>query len=339
MTYQNKNNPFYKGVPSLFVINAPFQALCCAEAIREFEIEEYEVYILVYENEKRLDQIGRILSHYSIDYKVVPINGYSFISFLLDCLKHKKRYERVFTGDYYCVTFTVFALSRLRFGGNIIYMDDGNSTVTIFKDKLMKSKTGFSFKFIKTLVTVVSFFKKVESGRYFYSVYADIPNSKYIVYRNGLSHLKTIVEANYNTDISFFIGTNPTNFCLDYKIKPDEYKKILFDELSAIKNKTDNCVYIPHGQDHDSETEVFCKEKGIQYIRPAMCVELFMLENYSNIKELYGLSSSALYSLKLLYPESQIFNLLIKTADNNPESGVMAQYYHKHGIINKVCVI
>ena len=36
-------NPFEKGIPSLFIVGSPFQALCAIEAIHSFEINEYKV--------------------------------------------------------------------------------------------------------------------------------------------------------------------------------------------------------------------------------------------------------------------------------------------------------
>ena len=125
----DKSNPaFAPKIPSIFVIATPLQCLCALEAIRELAIEDYKI-VFPYEQDKiRYRQVEKMLDLYNLNYektKVTVSNIYVGKMYLLSLFSVKKRkYKRVFVGDNFNLLFSSIALSFLKFGGYVVYLDE-----------------------------------------------------------------------------------------------------------------------------------------------------------------------------------------------------------------------
>ena len=319
----------------LFFVNTPFQALCAIEAIKHFSIENYSLYVSYFANENRLEQIDVVLSLFDVPYKSFCLKKSSFLNFMLKC-SFKKKYEIAFVGDFYTVLFSCFSVISLKTKGEIVYMDDGNSTIDIFKGALAPLKTGGMFQKLRNLVKWIGKKKGIEVEKYFFSIFPDIPNKKYQVIENDFSHIRSLYATMNTQSLSLFVGTVTEDFCEENHLTKEQYHNVLDNILDRAHKEAGGLVYIPHGRDRDETTVELCKKYNIEYRKLDVCVELYILQNGITPDFIYGFSSSALYSLKLMFPEAQVYNARIVSSNPSREYEDIAAYYQKHDIRNLV---
>ena len=321
-----------EGCNVLFLVNSPFQALCAVEAINKYSIKNYEMYVTYYHTEHTLDQIDGVLSLFNVPYNHFLLNYKSAVVFSINNILKGKRYDLAFVGDYYRILHRFFSVLSLKRNGKIIYLDDGNSTINIFRDRLAPAKTNFSFRVFRTLSYFIAGIKRIPIEKFFFSIFPDIPNDKYVVIENTFSSISCIYKQRNIKSLSLFIGTEPVVFCKENNITIQEYHNIL-EEVLANNNK-EPLYYIPHGGDKDMFVIDLCKIYGVEYRKLSVCIELFILQNGIFPKLLMGFSSSALYSLKKMFPDSEVQNVRILSSNPSEEYEDIANYYQKHGIEN-----
>lgn len=319
----------------LFFVNTPFQALCAIEAIKRFSIVNYNLYVSYFANENRLEQIDVVLSLFGINYSPILLTKTSFISFLVKCL-FRRKYEMAFVGDFYTILVSCFSIVCLKSKGKLVYMDDGNSTIDILKGVLSPLKTGGKFQKLRGFVKLIGKKKDIEVEKYFFSIYPDIPNKNYKVIENDFSHIRSLYDKMNTQSISIFVGTVTEGFCEENHLTKEQYHNVLDNILDRAHKEARGLVYIPHGRDRDETTVELCKKYNIEYRKLDVCVELYILQNGITPDFIYGFSSSALYSLKLMFPEAQVYNARIVSSNPSREYEDIAAYYQKHDIRNLV---
>ncbi|MDD3944604.1 MAG: hypothetical protein PHS38_07820 [Bacteroidales bacterium] len=333
---QGKLSVFADGIPSFFVVGTPFQSLCAVEAINHFCIVDYEVFVLLFYNEKRIDQVDTIFRLFDIKYSIIHINGYSSFKFFIKGILKKVTYKRAFVGNYYSITCSSLAVTKLAKFGAVIYMDDGNSTISILKNRLSAVKLSMGYKGVRLLVHIVAAFKSISIERYFFSVYSDIKTDKFIVRTNDLSSITHKINIDYQCEaVTLFIGTNPEDFCKENHIHVEIYNKVLRRVLTKMNETGSKLLYIPHGLDNSLPIKDFCDDVGIEFIRPSVCVELFLISRNYSVVEAAGFSSSALFNIKKMYPEALVRNLRFISHIDSQDYSDIAEYYAQNGIINE----
>ena len=320
----------------LFFVNTPFQALCAVEAIKSFDIREYCFYVSYFHNENRLNQIDAILKLYNISYKSFLLKKTSVFSFLMKCTFKRKKYDKAFVGDYYTILFSLFSIFSLKCKGKLVYMDDGNSTIDIFKGRLAPSKNGLIAQRLRKITMLIGMYRGIEVEKNFYSIFPDIPNPKYHVIENTFSHIRNDYNTNNYITLSLIVGTVLEGYCEENNLTKKQYHSALEELFIKAKNETANLLYIPHGRDRDSVVIDLCRRHNIEYRRLDVCIELYILQNGILPKFVYGFSSSALYSLKKMFPEADVSNIRIVSSNPSKEYEDIAVYYHQHGINNVV---
>lgn len=325
-------NPFEDHLSSAFVITSPYQAICCVEAINQFNIIEYEVFVMIYEGlNMRLNQIKDILTHYVIHFKVIYCNKYSYLKYLITPLYLTPSFKRVFIGDFYSTLFVFWGICRIKKYGCLIYMDDGNSTISIFNDKLEHYRMrGVLYQVFCYYSKFLCRIKNIEFRRHFYTTYVDIFNKKYNLYPNKLSHL-----CNKSMQIikkqCVFLGTSPTSFCKVNTITIDQYHSALYACLKDLSRRFE-LTYIPHGQDKDNDVFSFCNKENIKYLRISGCIENYLLSSNTIMGHAFGFTSSALYTIKKMFPSVRVVNVRLTTSKPNAEYDDITSYYERNEI-------
>lgn len=327
-----KLDPFQKSTPSLFFLSSPFQVLCAKEAIEAFYIKEYKIYILVSEESKlRNIQMFNLLNRLQLHYQVFYYYGdYIKNERLKVFIPHFTKYKRAFVGDVRDMRLIFTAFKNISNKGNIIYLDDGAVNIALFKNSYTHKKN------IKDIVLkLASIFRGIHYGTHFFTLYADINNKKFNLKQNNL---KSLYRNNFkgNSNI-YIIGTNPTDYIKGWDITLSQFEQS-FERLILDLRKSypeDNIVYIAHGRDNTHNIPSLCANHNIVYIRPTEIVETYLLNINVNPKLIIGFTSSALYNLKKIYPNSIILNYLYYSK-SNIEYSAISQYYQKHGIITKL---
>jgi hypothetical protein len=206
----------------------------------------------------------------------------------------------------------------------VIYVDDGNSTLYLSTGVIPSHIHSLKWK----LVSLLCRMKRIRC--YLYTIF---PIEKY----DGLSifHLPfNDLFANYNHSVKqagvFIIGTNTSVLNIDV----EKYQNTLKQISDNYSNK-EPIIYCPHRRDHNVFDD-FCQDVGIQIFDTEVSVEFDFIKNKIFPKIIIGFGSTALYTLKKLYPQAEVYNIEMERSNNYDEEcfKYVSSLYEKEGIIN-----
>lgn len=318
----------------LFVIGSPFQALCAVEAIREFNIKNFSIICLEYWNDNRRTQVKNILDAYKLEFEQKVLSRCTFVSFFLKSFFHKPKYDIAFVGDIYAYDFRILALSKISRNSQIIFMDDGNTTIDILNGISHLRTRIFPIRLY--LENIIRYVKNIPKEVSFYTIFDDIDTRNYKVFSNSLSHLDIFGNNKYNKErIGYFLGTNPAGYRQLYGISTEDYRCMVQNLLLEMKNIVGTLIYVPHGRDYNDEMESFCLSNGIQYKKLGVCIEYYLLSISDNIFLVAGFTSTALFTIKKVFPNCDVRNYILnKETSLSSEIKRVSDYYSKKGIEN-----
>ena len=107
--------------------------------------------------------------------------------------------------------------------------------------------------------------------------------------------------------------------------------------LSAISEKYKNqpIYYIPHGKDKNAKIKELVEKLNIHYTQIDKTVELFIMEQPNKPFAIYSNTSTALFNLKKLYPDAEIYNIFYLGDEKSKyykDYLTYSEYFLKHGI-------
>lgn len=333
-------SPFELHIPSVFVVCSPFQALCATAAIKQFEIEDYKMVACFLKGDARNEQLKRFFSDNQIEYVSIlqwrrPVSVIFNVFYRLNAIRHRVgKYRRLFIGDLRNRHLFLLGCRFVSDGSSIVYLDDGNATISILKNLIPISFYGKDEILIKTISKCRNF----ELSKNVCTIYSDIPNSQYCITNLDLNKLITAKQKEpLAQDGVYIIGTNIDAYCHFLKYSKDFFINKQEELILKIKNEYPNVpiIYIPHGRDVSYYAQILCQKYGCEFCKPSVMVELEILNRPNSPKAIYGFTSSALYNLKKMYPNSRVVNILFNGNENN--SGyqdylIVTDYYYKNGI-------
>ena len=328
---------FAEKTPSIFVISSPLQVICAIEAIKKYKIEAYKI-ILFLVDDIRNSQVFELCDQCNLNYDIVKVEDIRLGKISLPLKKRHSKYKRVFIGDPRSICQLYIAFENCSDGSVFVNMDDGDDNIFLL--------SGYSFTQDDTLHaklfsyfynTIVPFFRRIRLGVDFFTIYADIPTLKYKCQSNSFDFFSSTLKTGRKQEGVYFIGTNHNRFCEKENYSIDKVKATLETFFRLLKNKYPSEViyYIPHGRDTASFPISLCDKYGIEYIKPSKTVELMFIDQGIAPKVVYGFTSTALYTLKLLFPSSSIFNVVLNVNHSNvfiKQIETVSDYYRQHGI-------
>lgn len=320
---------FKKNIPSVFAVCSPFQVLCAVEAIREFEIKDYIFYVLFLENEKkRINQTLGILETFDIKYNVVDFtHDWSKGRLLKALIPRHNKYKRAFIGHFRIDYLFHAAFSSISNNSVVVYLDDGTNCLTLLDNSFSFKKTN-NHKIIKW----ASKLRNITYHKHLFTIYYDydIRNTDLRIYKNSLHNIcqsKNFEQVNS----AFIVGTAIDDYCKTTGITVKKYIICMKSILKDLLTNYDNIYYFPHGRDDNKEIKQLCERYSIQYIRPSSTIEMYMFNSDNLPKVVYGFSSSALFNIKLFFPQLRVFNFMYLYNTYNGYKDI-ALYYEKHDI-------
>lgn len=327
-------NPFESHRASVFVVTSPFQALCALAAINQLEINDYKIFAVLPHKESRNQQLIRFLTEQHLDF--VPVNTKnSFLRIKLLQLKalfmKNKSYTRLFVGDIRNMTELNIGCCNVSDGSDIIYLDDGNFSVSVLKG-IVSFKNG---KYYDLLMRV----RNIELHKNLLTIYNDIPSPSYniepLFLDNAFKGGKSLSgEKKHGV---YVVGTNIGLYCKSVGISEERYIQKLDLFLQYLKNKypEERIVFIPHGRDKSLYASSLCEKYGLSFMPSSTMVELELSKQPATPLAIYGYTSSALFNLKKLYPSTDVFNILyeaIPAGLAHQEYESWSSYYSGNGI-------
>lgn len=299
---------------TLFLIESPFQCLCMMEAIHYFSIDDYEV-LIPYGDEFSNEMMFRFFKEKGIAYNARPISHIIFD--VLPLVFSKKKYKRIFVGNYSATKSYPLAVALAGFNSTINYLDDGTQAVELFSDEPRPRYSKGSIKIVIFLYRVLAFLKNAREN-IFFTMY-DVESKKYRIEKNSFSILRT--KNNRAQRGAYIIGTNSAilHFAnaayLDYlKALVGRIKELYPDEI---------IYYCPHRRDtNNAVNEKLIKEMGAIIFNTFVSVEYDFFNQNISPKYVVGFMSNALFTLNKMYPESCIETVTYSLDDQNQNNDV-----------------
>lgn len=327
---------FSKGTPSVFVIGSPFQALCAYEAIHEFEIKDYEVFVLFEDSDSRTEQLFASLDYFNLIYTKHPFRKHAFLRELLKFWdlfwnNGKQRFQRVFVGDFRSHTYMSLAFKNIKKNGSIIYLDDGNISIDYLKGLY---KYTIKEKVIKIFFQAIALLRRIHVDSLYYTIYSDISTKKCV----AKNSFHSLIRKNQTAEQQgiFFIGTNPDAYCYAQEISTSQYFELLENQLSDFKRRYSqtSAYYVFHGRDKYKEKTIAILNKyDFIPLQLNEIVEMYFIRNNINPLAVTGFMSSALFTIKKICPVSKIESIMI---EGNATYKNICEYYQTNGIEIKV---
>lgn len=318
---------------ALIVIVSPLQAICAVEAIKEYRLQEYKILLL--KEGKRTAQVVSFLEERGFEYEMIEFDhSYAQKIYKLRGLFmwQKIKYDYLFMGDLRLFTLRCYLSSYLKKGGKIVFIDDGNYLLLILNNM---PKQSFMFRLKETLFSIFACLKRID-GRNLFTCFADdIPeNNMWKVKCNELKYLQAPNKSMKNE--VYVIGTVIDVYCNYIGLSTNRMMQIHERLFEMIENKYEGAeiVYLPHGRDQNTELMELCENRGVNYKSLDRAVELWIMGNTELPVAVYGFTSTALYTLHLLFPQIAIYNIFPEghTCAGAEAYSYIGKLYLKHGI-------
>lgn len=329
-------NPFEKHTPSVFVVNTPFQVLCALATIKQLEIDDYKVITQFPQGEIRNSQTKALLKRYNIKYREPLLwkryiwKYYRYSSLL----HHKNRYKRLFIGDQRYIEPYYLGYSCVSDGSSVVFLDDGNVTINYLHGEVAEQMREDYQKYLDTIASR----RNLDVGHNYLTIYGDIESPSNLICQLDLNLVvNDSISFSRQTMGVYIVGTNVERFCEPIGISKDVYIKKLGDLMQQLRQQypDDTIYFIPHGREVLDYGQQLCEKYGCIYQKPQMMIELEILNMPNFPKAIYGYTSTALYTLKKLFPTARVVNILFEPKVATPVYQgrvICSEYYLQNGI-------
>ena len=312
---------------TLLIVGSPFQTVCAVEAIQTFSVVD-PFFIILSKNDSE-NAILPLIKGYQ--YQVVS-EGNGTIYLIRWAKNMQLQADKVFVGDYFSYSQCVIASIMCKPHSLVTYLDDGNSTITLNPPVSNKRYKGFK-KGIK-MFPFIMLEKLKQIRNQFFSIF-DIDSSLgFVVVPNKFNYLRNSSDSKEQRGV-FVIGTNPNMIHIQGK----SYSQILQKTIEDIKSlyPHDDIYYCKHRLDNTDYGELFRKLQVVSY-NTVISVEVDFCRNKENPLLIVGFGSTALLTLKILFPQSVVATLsLERIGDSKEKYRIIEDYYQKYGVmINKL---
>lgn len=359
MLYKSENIEFKKNTPSAFVVCSPLQLLCAIEAEKEFEIHDALYVIILRHGWIRNDQLLAMAEFAHLNYistfddeKVSLEAMEKGTDYFVD-IDSSVKFERIFIGDYFDTVLYRAAYKYAMKGTRILYLDDGNASISLLSgksdvpkpqvlrkrllwlrhaknEKMLRRKEHIDFLNDKGIICTNCFF----------TLFSDIRTSKFVLFPNTFANLRNDYSTNAEKDVVLIVGPIFANIQELYHIPEAEMEAIYWKKMSEVKSiySDNDILFIPHGRDENQNIPVFCNLLGIKYTKILEALEWYVVKSKIKPIAIYGQGSTALFTLKKMYPETNVVNWLLDKKNDNPihyRDIRKSNYYKKHGIIEE----
>jgi len=317
---------------TLIIISTPLQTICAIEAIFHYNYTLYEILVLYTKNNRQLNSGSqRLLDDRNIRYKILEFNSYFDLCYQLLTTK-SSIFHRILIGEYYSAAQRLISGYWGKYRAELIYIDDGNATFSIFEHRyplLFPLKIrNYAKLVLPCLLYLIKGF-----NRTFFTMY-NVNSKKRKIEKNKLEFLNFNVSNNVAYGI-FIIGTNTRiiNTMLRHA-KYENYLKTIVTHYREIFPE-EKIYYSPHRMDYNNkELLQFCEILDISILTSQVSVEIDYLVNGYNPKLIIGFGSSALLTLKNIFPKTHFVTVFMtfKSYQDNDCYRKIEHQYLKEGI-------
>ncbi|EGQ7933992.1 polysialyltransferase family glycosyltransferase [Vibrio vulnificus] len=328
---------------NLFLVTSPLQYLCAIEAKKAYCPNEASILLLVKQpREPGISQLAHVLNRNEWTH-VVDVErtqrSFSVPKAIKAAIQSNEgRYFKYFFHGEYNAWRTKLILRNLDIDTEV-YFDDGSLTLTEYERHIKSKNTFYRPRFINDLVVKLQGLQPI----------GKLPMSEKLEIFTMFKDLKANVPVRFNCfeELKRKYDITPVKTLDDSKalflgqgsIDRDGTRKELYLDtirrFAAITNKP--ILYAPHRTESEEVRSMVEKIPNLTYHNSSFPIEIEIAERNLNLADVGGISSTALYSLKLIYPNIQIYTAKQTAEDyNNPisfdEVTLMSEHLAKLGV-------
>ncbi|GAA3931659.1 hypothetical protein GO495_15915 [Chitinophaga oryziterrae] len=301
---------------NIFIVASPLQLAGALEAKNKFNGVNSIFVVFIGKNELQNSFMLKIIKRF-IDDEIIYIHYTSDLWFLNRKMKLMKkmrneRFLNLFIGDYREFSMRSFACNLAY--DKLFLLDDGNSTL-VLNSQLVDHITSMRGSYGK--MTVRDIFKQLLAYANGLSVKRNVninwftmfefkPLNNGEILKHQFEYLKSSAinvawESNYSTKI-YFIGGEMVKSGVMRSIE------IYIDLIRKVRTyyAPFEFIYLPHRYEEKETLEVLANICDLKILRLDNIVELGFIESNIVPSHICSFYSTALYSLKLLYPHCSI---------------------------------
>ena len=312
----------------LFIISSPFQGLCMLEAIEHFKITEYDVLLWDIPEES-----GTIQTKLLLDDKNIPYSTYKVKHAIFDLIpfvfKRHKYYKNIFIGNYFNITDEGIATFYGSKNYRLFFMDDGTQALSLFSEnpryRYGSKKWEYWFKLYDSLALI-----KRKQKSTFFTIY-DVVSNDFVIVKNNFKLLKNSIKTPRSG--CYIIGTNSS--VVSFKnYNYSDLLELLLKKLKELYPK-EPLYYCPHRRDNNNDAiSEWCNNHDVVWVNTRVSVEYDFVMNGINPICVVGFTSNALYTLKMLFSNTDLFTVFYRCESkiDDEETRIIRQGLNQKGI-------
>lgn len=294
---------------NVFLVTSPFQYICANEAREAYGSENNLLVLIEQDNPTGQKQMAALLNEQDWDNVIsYPRNKRTFITPQIIKTINKLSngcLDTLFYSEYYAWRSKLI-IRNLSFKKHVFF-DDGTMTFFDYYDHIEPKSTFYRPRLLQDFQLRLQRIKPIGKLDFFENteIFSIFQFSDCITkYKeNTLKTLKSNID-NQTTQITpydVFIGQGSVDE--KGRITIDEYIEMI---KSSLKKSDCPMLYIPHRTEASYVTDKIKKIKNITYHQPEFPIEIELSKNAITPHRIIGLSSTALYTLSKIYPNSPI---------------------------------
>jgi hypothetical protein len=316
MEYRHTSNrrPFCSTIETyyervLLVVQSPLQIIGAAQWLNDYLPRSYDL-VLIYDprSPENFKQMRAICELFKLgEFEVIENTGISSFLIYTKFIKHAvtRSYDCVLIGGY--GSFHQALIANLNV--NIFLIDDGSDAFNVLqKMKTMGPNWGIRERGLKVFRFKVMGLKVIienENRICFYSFLLDESVDYPRVINHRFGALRTLLTKQSigkgGRSHAYFVDTPLVESGL-ISLKANE---LVYQQAKAMSGQ--NLVYIPHRGQHHAPSHLLALRLGLEVVIPETPVEIYFLINSLEPSQIFGTSTSAIFSLKILFPKCQFF--------------------------------
>lgn len=307
---------------NLFIIKSPFQTLCAYSIIQRNKGLNYQVLLL--KDQKNANKAEAFLEKQKCRYSIFDHTG-GLKSIKRRLKDYASKFDNVYVGDYFNIVMYAMAIFTTKKGGHIKYLDDGTATLLMMPPVSLPRYYYQKNRRIKywglNICRALKFVTETLCTIY------ELNNTKWRIEKNDLSFLSS--NSVCDKKGCYIIGTNSSKI-----ISKEDYCRVLDYTIKLIKEyfPKEKIYYCPHRADEYQYND-YCHQHGVELFETQISVEVDFVERMIYPAMVVGYGSTALLSLKEIFPKSEILSIEMPLTGSYSERWCQINsYYKKMGI-------
>lgn len=294
---------------NLFIVCSPLQIINAIESVYHFDLDN-NLLVIIYSsyNDNNNKQMDNIAKYYKWQ-EVLTIGDGKQRSKFFDYVKttkklQKTQYQYVFSGGFSAAMYMMVANVEKN---KLFFLDDGVETITRYNQRLKTNKINkFRLKYARFWLFGLKTKLKDRINLFTYFNLKLLPNIEVI--HNDLTFFKAKYMVNSTMDENiYFLGQRLRMNKLKYALYVKEF----------ISNANKKVIYIPHRSELVSnELKKALKDQGAMLKYCNMPIEIYFLTNKITPYAVVGFFTTALLTLRFLYPNSQYKSIYLSESSS-----------------------